>query len=65
MALTVLRIVERFKSHKERVEHHNWMSSDVKLHKQVAPQLAGGSLMFLRCSPCVSWCIPTTQRVKV
>jgi hypothetical protein len=46
MALTVLRIVERFKSHKDRVEHHNWMSSDVKLHKKVAPQLAGGSLMF-------------------
>ena len=42
MALTDLRIVERFTSRKERVEHHNRTSSDVKLHKKVAPNLQEG-----------------------
>lgn len=42
MALTHLRIVERFTSRKERVEHHNRTSPDVKLHKKVAPNLQEG-----------------------
>ena len=53
MALTVLRIVEHFKTRKDRVEHHNRMSSNVKLHKKVAPPTCGRVLVVLRCSTCV------------